>query len=125
MAREARRCVRRQLSWHILRAGVKFPMRAASVDPKSTQLTPLTIGLDEVWFAYISLKERCSRSDGVEASGRVEAPQSTIFFVRERCVNCLFFDGLVTRKKIKTAVPETLGAPAVGACPETEKGLPS
>ena len=23
--------------------GVKFPMRAASVDPKSTQLTPLTI----------------------------------------------------------------------------------
>ena len=25
--------------------GVKFPMRAASVDPKSTQLTPLTISV--------------------------------------------------------------------------------
>ena len=29
--------------------GVKFPMRAASVDPKSTQVTPLTIVGSEIW----------------------------------------------------------------------------
>ena len=33
--------------------GVKFPMRAASVDPKSTQLTPLTIAHKSVKAALL------------------------------------------------------------------------
>ena len=45
-ARSAPLCTQTILTAHfagLREIGVKFPMRAASVDPKSTQLTPLTI----------------------------------------------------------------------------------
>ena len=90
--------------------GGKFPMRAASVDPKSTQLTPLTISPLSFLGVMCCLLDKsktcfCSKVSQNGRPGRWETPESLpLPFLGAMC--CLLDESktCLVQKSVKTAV---------------------